>query len=92
MNPIAIAQYGLIAASNRFAESAQKIAGMGVEGANVDLASEIVDMTLAKTAFSANAAVIKTADEMQGALLNLLTCSRPHRVLTAGPAGPSGRA
>jgi flagellar hook protein FlgE len=46
---------------------------MGVEGANVDLASEIVDMTLAKTAFSANVAVIKTADEMQGALLNILT-------------------
>jgi len=73
MNPIAIAQYGLVAASNRFAESAQRIAGMGVEGANVDLASEIVDMTLAKTAFSANVAVIKTADEMQGALLNILT-------------------
>lgn len=72
MNPIAIAQYGLIAASNRFAESAQRIASMGVEGANVDLASEVVDMTLAKTAFSANVAVIKTADEMQGSLLDIL--------------------
>ena len=72
MNPIAIAQYGLTAASNRFAQSAQRISEMGVEGANVDLASEIVDMSLAKTDFSANIAVIRTADEMQGALLDIL--------------------
>jgi flagellar hook protein FlgE len=72
MNPLAIAQYGLIAATNRFAESAQKVATMGVEGANVDLASEFVNMTLAKTDLSANVAVIRTADEMQGALLDIL--------------------
>ncbi|MCA6286489.1 flagellar basal body rod C-terminal domain-containing protein [Phenylobacterium sp.] len=72
MNPLAVAQYGLIAATNRFAESAQKVATMGVEGANVDLASEFVNMTLAKTDLSANVAVIRTADEMQGALLDIL--------------------
>ena len=72
MNPIAIAQYGLIAASNRFAESAQKVATMSVEGMDIDLVREVVDMKLAQAGVSANAAVMRTADQMQGTVLDIL--------------------
>lgn len=37
---------------------------------NVDLASELVNMTQAKTMFRANLKVIRTADDMMGALLD----------------------
>jgi flagellar basal-body rod protein FlgG len=43
----------------------------GVESSNVDIATEMVDQVLAKTAFTANISVIKTANEMTGALLNI---------------------
>ena len=39
MDPIATAQYGLLAASRRFEASASRVARMGVEGENVDLAA-----------------------------------------------------
>jgi len=72
MNPIAIAQYGLIAATNRFSESAQRVAKMSIDGVDVDLVREIVDMKLAQAGVSANAAVIRTADQMQGVVLDIL--------------------
>jgi len=72
MNPIAIAQYGLIAATNRFAESAQKVAAMNVGGMDIDLVREVVDMKLAEAGVSANAAVLRTADQMQGVVLDIL--------------------
>lgn len=72
MNPIAIAQYGLIAATNRFAKSAQKVAAMNVGGMDIDLVREVVDMKLAEAGVSANAAVLRTADQMQGVVLDIL--------------------
>lgn len=42
-----------------------------VESSNVDIPTEMVDQMLAKTAFTANIKVIKIADEMTGALLNI---------------------
>jgi flagellar basal body rod protein FlgC len=72
MDPISTARYGLMAASRRFEASAVNVATMGVEGApETDLAKETVDMIQAKTAFSANVSVIKFADEMWDALLQL---------------------
>lgn len=72
MDPIATAQYGMLAAARRFDASASRVARMGVEGEPVDLASEIVEQVTAKTAFAANAAVIRTAQDMQGELLDIL--------------------
>ena len=72
MNPIAIAQYGLVAATNRFNESAQKISTMSVEGVDIDLVREVVDLKLAQAGVSANAAVMRTADQMQGTVLDIL--------------------
>ncbi len=72
MNPIAIAQYGLIAAAGRFAQSAEKVAAMSVGGMDIDLVREVVDMKLAEAGVSANAAVLRTADQMQGVVLDIL--------------------
>jgi flagellar basal-body rod protein FlgG len=45
----------------------------GVEMSNVDIAEEAVDQITSKMAFQANINVIRTADKMNGALLDLLS-------------------
>lgn len=69
MDPIATARYGLLAASNRFEASASKIAGNGGDAG--DLAEGIVGLVEAKTAFKANATVIRFAQDMWDSLLDL---------------------
>ena len=71
MNPIATAQYGLLAASRSFEASAVRTAGMGA-GQDVDLGREVVEQVTASRAFSANLGVIRTADKMMGDLLDLI--------------------
>jgi hypothetical protein len=44
MNPIAIARYGLLAASNRLAMVPERIVNMQVEGADVDLGDELSNL------------------------------------------------
>ena len=73
MDPIATAQYGMLAASRRFEASAFRTAQMGDPNANVDLAHEVVEQVTAKHEFSANAAVMRTADDMLGDLLDIIT-------------------
>ncbi len=72
MNPISTAQYGLFAASQRFEASAQRTAMAGNPNADIDLAVEAVEQISASNAFKANIAVIKTADDMQQTLLDIL--------------------
>ncbi len=72
MNPIATAQYGLFAATRRFEASAERTARMGDPGSGVDYGAEAVEQISAKQEFSANIAVIRTADEMQQSLLDIL--------------------
>lgn len=72
MDPIATAQYGMLAASRRFDASAGRVARMGVEGENIDLPMEVVEQITARTEFSANASVIRTAQDMTGELLDIL--------------------
>lgn len=72
MDPIATAQYGMLAASRRFDASAGRVARMGVEGGNIDLPMEVVEQITARTEFSANASVIRTAQDMTGELLDIL--------------------
>jgi len=67
MNPIAIAH-----AAGRFAQSAEKVAAMNVGGMDIDLVREVVDMKLAEAGVSANAAVLRTADQMTGVVLDIL--------------------
>ncbi len=70
MDPIATARYGLMAASNQFEASATRIARLGADE-NVDLAREVVGMTQARQAYSANLTVIRFASDMWDSLLRL---------------------
>jgi flagellar hook protein FlgE len=70
MDPISTARYGLMAAERRFADSASRVAHMAGDD-NVDYASEAAGQIQAKQAFSANVNVVKVADEMWQALLDL---------------------
>lgn len=42
------------------------------EGSNVDLPREFANLTIAETAYGANAAVVRTVDEMTGSLINVV--------------------
>jgi flagellar hook protein FlgE len=64
--PIAIA--GLSASAARFAASANRV----VQQQDVDLAAELVQQKLAAIEFKANVAVLKTADQMAKAALDIL--------------------
>ena len=64
--PIAIA--GLSASAARFAASANRV----VQQQDVDLAAELVQQKLAAIEFKANVAVLKTADRMTKAALDIL--------------------
>ena len=69
-----IAASGLMNAINRLDGAAVRIAQFGrPDGSDVDLASEMVALVEAKNDFKANVAVMRTADEMTGALLNMIT-------------------
>ncbi|MDB5468574.1 MAG: protein of unknown function domain protein [Caulobacter sp.] len=71
MQAIGSATAGLMAATQRLDASARRTASWGLDS-NVDLAKEVVEQVQAKTAFKANVAVIRTADEMTGVLLDML--------------------
>lgn len=67
MNAISAATQGMISAAQRVDASAVRVAqGDG------DLVAEAVAQVDAKATFSASAAVLRTADEMTGSLLDIL--------------------
>lgn len=68
MQVLSIAAAGMQTAQQRFEASAQRTARAPLD----NLAEEVVEQVQAKTAFSANVAVARTADEMTGTLLNML--------------------
>ena len=76
MQALNIAAAGMFAATDRLSASAQRTAAWGLEQTQteqkVDLAKEAVEQVSAKIDFKANAAVARTADEMTGALLDIL--------------------
>jgi hypothetical protein len=66
MNALRIGAAGAIAATDRFAASAERmVSGRG------DLAEEVVEQVSAETDFRASLAVVKTADEMLERLLDI---------------------
>ncbi len=75
MQVLNTAAAGMFAAADRLNASAQRTVAWGVEQTQaeqkIDLAHEAVEQVSAKTDFKANAAVIRTADEMTGALLDM---------------------
>jgi flagellar hook protein FlgE len=71
MDPISTARYGMMAAQQSLDASAGRVVGMADPTSGVDYGQEAVSQIEAKQAFSANIGVIKVADEMWNALLNL---------------------
>jgi flagellar hook protein FlgE len=71
MQVAAIATSGLMQALRLTEMRAQNIARLGDTSAKVDVAQEIVGLMGAQHSFEANLKVLKTADEMIGALLDL---------------------
>ena len=77
MNVSAIALQGLDQASAQLETAAARIASAGAtspDGSNldvVDLSVEMVALMSAQTLFSANLATLKTADQMEKALVDL---------------------
>jgi flagellar basal body rod protein FlgC len=71
MTAIATAASGLQAAVSRLNASADRTARMGLSQ-DVDPVHESVERIEAGAAFKANVAVIRTADQMTGALLDIL--------------------
>lgn len=70
MQAISTATFGVQAAFRRADASAARTVQTS-EGAEVDLAAEVAEAIGAKTELQANLAVIGTADEMLGVLLDL---------------------
>jgi len=68
MDPISIARYGMMAATQQLTASANRISA---GGDSLDYGAEAVGMIEAKQAFKANVGVIKVADEMWQSLLDL---------------------
>ena len=68
MQALSIAAAGMMTAQNRFDNSARRTAAAPLD----NLAEETVERIQAKTAFSANAAVLRTPDDMAGTLLDML--------------------
>ena len=72
MQAFSVAAAGLNAAASRLTASAERTAQWNATvSESTDLAKEVVEQVSAKTDFAANAAVLRTADQMTGALLNL---------------------
>jgi hypothetical protein len=68
MQAMSIAAAGMLGAQSRFEASARRTASAPLD----NLAEETVERIQAETAFTANAAVVRTADEMEGTLLDIL--------------------
>lgn len=68
MQALSIAAAGMMTAQNRFEASARRTAQAPLD----NLAEEAVEQIQAKTAFKANAAVVRTAHDMTGTLLDIL--------------------
>ena len=68
MRASAFASAGIVSAIARFDASAQRTARNPLD----DLAGETVERMQAATAVKANAAVLRTADDMMGRLLDIL--------------------
>jgi len=68
MDPISTARYGMMAATQQLTASANRVAAGGDA---LDYTGEAVNLVEARQAFRADVGVIKVADEMWQALLDL---------------------
>ncbi|WP_137153140.1 flagellar hook protein FlgE [Devosia sp. FKR38] len=72
LSSIASATAGMTRAADRLESSANRVARFGTGLADVDLATEAVEVTMAQADFKANASVVRVADAMAKATINIL--------------------
>ncbi len=72
ISSIGIGASGMHRASHQLEQSASRIARIGVEGNDVDIATEMVNVIQAKHDFKASAKVVSVASDMSKALLDIL--------------------
>ncbi len=72
ISSISIGASGMHRASQQLEQSASRIARLGVEGNNVDMATEMVNVIAAEHDFKASAKVVGVARDMSKALLDIL--------------------
>jgi flagellar hook protein FlgE len=73
MDVISVALGGMQNAQATLQKTAERVATVSPESSDsVDLSSEMVAMLAARNQFQTNAAVVRTADDMQKKLLNML--------------------
>ena len=71
MQALSIAASGMMAAADRLNASAQRVAASDARANDVDYVKERTDQIGATTSFKANAAVVRTAQDMSQQLLDL---------------------
>lgn len=72
ISSIGIGASGMHRASSQLEQSASRIARIGVEGNDVDIGTEMVNVIQAKHDFKASAKVVSVAADMSKALLDIL--------------------
>ena len=72
ISSISIGAYGMQRAGGQLEQSASRIARIGVEGNDVDIGTEMVNVIQAKHDFKASAKVVSVAADMSKALLDIL--------------------
>ncbi|WP_086470625.1 flagellar basal body rod C-terminal domain-containing protein [Devosia lucknowensis] len=72
ISSISIGTTGMQRASHQLEVSAGRIARIGVEGNDIDITSEMINVITAKNDFTASAKVVSAASDMSKALLDIL--------------------
>lgn len=72
ISSIGIGATGMHRASSQLEQSAGRIARIGVEGNDIDISTEMVNVIHAEANFKASAKVVGVAQDMSKALLDIL--------------------
>lgn len=72
MRLLEASRFGMQAAERQLERAASNIARASQPGADVDVASEMVSLTVAKTTNALNVAVARTASETMGTLVDII--------------------
>lgn len=72
MNLLGLSRFGMSAAERQLDRAASNLARASQPEAKVDVASEMVSLATAKTANAVNAAVLRTASDMMGTLVDII--------------------
>jgi hypothetical protein len=72
ISSIALGASGMHRAADRFETAASRVARFGTGLGDVDLATEMVEVLMAKAQFKASANIVRVADEMTKSAIDIL--------------------